>query len=162
MKLENKVAIVTGGGKGIGAEISLRLAQEGAKIVIAEMDVESGKNIQKKIKENKGEAIVIDTNVADEISVNKMADETINKFSKIDILINNAGIRHINNTFDVVLLQNLRDKVWNNIFYKHTNINLEMRTPGRTSNATAPAYFGSCLRPVDLTRDTRCRSRIRR
>ena len=100
MKLENKVAIVTGGGKGIGAEISLRLAQEGAKIVIAEMDVESGKNIQKKIKENKGEAIVIDTNVADEISVNKMADETINKFSKIDILINNAGIRHINNILD--------------------------------------------------------------
>ncbi len=47
MKLKNKVAIVTGGGKGIGAEISLRLAQEGAKIVIAEMDVESGKNIQK-------------------------------------------------------------------------------------------------------------------
>ena len=71
MKLNNKVAIVTGGGKGIGAEISLRLAHEGAKIVIAEMDVESGKNIQKKIIENKGEAIVIDTNVADEVSVVK-------------------------------------------------------------------------------------------
>ena len=49
MKLENKVAIVTGGGKGIGAEICLRLAKEGAKIVIAEMDIESGKNTQKKM-----------------------------------------------------------------------------------------------------------------
>ena len=66
MKLENKVAIVTGGGKGIGAEICLRLAKEGAKIVIAEMDIESGKNIQNKIIENNGDAIVVDTNVADE------------------------------------------------------------------------------------------------
>ena len=97
MKLENKVAIVTGGGKGIGAEICLKLAKEGAKIVIAEMDIESGENIQKKIIENKGEAIVVNTNVADEVSVNNMADESVKKFSKIDILINNAGIRHINN-----------------------------------------------------------------
>ena len=91
MKLENKVAIVTGGGKGIGAEICLRLAKEGAKIVIAEMDIESGKNTQKKIIENGGDAIVVNTNVADEISVNNMAQETVKKFSKIDILINNAG-----------------------------------------------------------------------
>ena len=100
MKLENKVAIVTGGGKGIGAEICLRLAKEGAKIVIAEMDIESGKNIQNKIIENNGDAIVVDTNVADEISANNMAEETIKKFSKIDILINNAGIRHINYILD--------------------------------------------------------------
>ena len=100
MKLENKVAIVTGGGKGIGAEICLKLAKEGAKIVIAEMDVKSGEDIQKKIIENKGEAIVVNTNVADEVSVNNMANESVKKFSKIDILINNAGIRHINNILD--------------------------------------------------------------
>ena len=100
MKLENKVAIVTGGGKGIGAEICLSLAKEGAKIVIAEMDIESGKNTQKKITENGGDAIVVETNVADEFSVNNMAEETVKKFTKIDILINNAGIRHINNILD--------------------------------------------------------------
>ena len=49
MKLENKVAIVTGGGKGIGAEICLKLAKEGAKIVIAEMDIKSGEDIKKKL-----------------------------------------------------------------------------------------------------------------
>ena len=97
MKLENKVAIVTGGGKGIGAEICLRLAKEGAKIVIAEMDIESGENIQKKIIESKGEAVVVNTNVADEVSVNNMAEEGVKKFRKIDLLINNAGIRHIKN-----------------------------------------------------------------
>lgn len=73
MKLQNKVAIITGGGKGIGAEISLRLAKEGAKIVIAEKDIESAENIKKKIIENKGDAIVVDTNVANEDSVNQMA-----------------------------------------------------------------------------------------
>ena len=100
MKLENKVAIVTGGGKGIGAEICLRLAKEGAKIVIAEMDIENGEKISKKIQDNNGEAIVVETNVAEEDSANNMADGAIKKFGKIDILINNAGIRHINNILD--------------------------------------------------------------
>ena len=100
MKLQNRVAIITGGGKGIGAEISLRLAKEGAKIVIAEKDIESAENIKKKIIENKGDAIVVDTNVANEDSVNQMAEAAIKKFGKIDILINNAGIRHINNILD--------------------------------------------------------------
>ena len=97
MKLENKVAIVTGGGKGIGAEICLRLAKEGAKIVIAEMDIKSGEDIQKKIIKNKGEAIVVNTNVADEASVNNMADKAVKKFNKIDILVNNAGMVQIGN-----------------------------------------------------------------
>jgi len=92
MKLENKVAIVTGGGKGIGAEICLRLAKEGAKIVIAEMDIENGEKISKKIQDNNGEAIVVETNVAEEDSANNMADGAIKKFGKIDILINNAGV----------------------------------------------------------------------
>ena len=100
MKLKNRIAIITGGGKGIGAELSLKLASEGAKIVIAEMDVPNGEHIARKIKENNGEAIVIKTNVAEEDSVNNMANEAINEFGKIDILINNAGTRHINNILD--------------------------------------------------------------
>ncbi|MDC3243476.1 3-oxoacyl-ACP reductase FabG [Candidatus Pelagibacter sp.] len=100
MKLKNRIAIVTGGGKGIGAEICLRLASEGAKIVIAEMDIENGEKISKKIQDNNGEAIVVETNVAEEDSANNMADAAIKKFGKIDILINNAGIRHINNILD--------------------------------------------------------------
>ena len=77
MKLKNRIAIITGGGKGIGAELSLKLASEGAKIIIAEMDVPNGELTAKKIRENNGEAIVIKTNVADEDSVNNMANETI-------------------------------------------------------------------------------------
>ena len=100
MKLKNRIAIVTGGGKGIGAEICLRLASEGAKIVIAEMDIENGEKISKEIQDNNGEAIVVETNVAEEDSANNMAEAAIKKFGKIDILINNAGIGHINNILD--------------------------------------------------------------
>ena len=100
MKLKDRIAIVTGGGKGIGAEICLRLASEGAKVVIAEMDIENGEKISKKIQDNNGEVIVVETNVAEEDSANNMADAAIKKFGKIDILINNAGIRHINNILD--------------------------------------------------------------
>ena len=100
MKLKDRIAIVTGGGKGIGAEICLRLASEGAKIVIAEMDIENGEKISKKIQDNNGEAIVVETNVAEEDSANNMAEAAIKKFGNIDILINNAGIRHINNILD--------------------------------------------------------------
>ena len=85
MKLENKVSVVTGGGKGIGAEICLRLAKEGAKIVIAEMDIESGKNTQKKIIKNGGEAIVVKTSVADEGSVSGMGEEVGRRFSNVDV-----------------------------------------------------------------------------
>ena len=100
MKLKDRIAIITGGGKGIGAEICLRLASEGAKIVIAEMDIKNGEKISKKIQDNNGEAIVVETNVAKEDSVNNMVDVAIKKFGKIDILIHNDGIRHINNILD--------------------------------------------------------------
>jgi NAD(P)-dependent dehydrogenase (short-subunit alcohol dehydrogenase family) len=64
------------------------------------MDIKNGEKISKKIQDNNGESIVVETNVADEDSVNNMVDVAIKKFGKIDILINNAGIRHINNILD--------------------------------------------------------------
>ena len=100
MKLKDRVAIVTGGGKGIGEEICLGLSREGAKIVIAEIDIENSQKVIKKIQNNRSEAIVVKTNVSDENSINNMVDETIKHFGKIDILINNAGIRHIKKLLD--------------------------------------------------------------
>jgi len=100
MKLKDRVAIVTGGGKGIGEEICLGLSREGAKIVIAEIDIENSEEVIKKIQNNGSEAIVVKTDVSDENSINNMVDETIKHFGKIDILINNAGIRHIKKLLD--------------------------------------------------------------
>ena len=100
MKLKDRVAIVTGGGKGIGEEICLGLSREGAKIVIAEIDIENSEEVIKKIKNNGSEVIIVKTDVSDENSINNMVDEAIKHFGKIDILINNAGIRHIKKLLD--------------------------------------------------------------
>ena len=95
MKLKNKVAIVTGGGKGIGEEISLGLAKEGAKVVVADLDKENSSNVVAEIIKNSGDAIYVETDVSNEASVKNLISETINRFDQIDILINNAGIRHV-------------------------------------------------------------------
>ena len=109
MKLQNKVAIVTGGGKGIGREISLGLSKEGAKIVIAEIDIENSNKVIEEIKNNGGDALSIKTDISNENSVKNLISETIKKFSKIDILINNAGTRHVKKLND----HNLND--WNDM-----------------------------------------------
>ena len=75
MKLKNKVAIVTGGGKGIGEEICLGLVKEGAKIVIADLDKENSSNVIKAIIQNGGDAIYVETNVSNEQSVKNLISE---------------------------------------------------------------------------------------
>ncbi len=109
MKLQSRVAIVTGGGKGIGREICLGLSKQGAKIVIAELDIENSNKVIEEIKDSGSEAIAIKTDISNENSVKNLIFETIKKFNKIDILINNAGIRHVKKLDD----HNLND--WNDM-----------------------------------------------
>jgi NAD(P)-dependent dehydrogenase (short-subunit alcohol dehydrogenase family) len=99
MKLKNKVAVITGGGKGIGEAIAIKLSSEGCAIVIADMDIDNASKVSDNINID-GKAIAVKTNVAEEKSVNAMIESSINLFGKIDILINNAGIRHLNNIVD--------------------------------------------------------------
>lgn len=89
MKLKGKVAIVTGGSRGIGRAYAIRLAKEGAKVVIA--DIIDGNETVDVIKKEGGEAIYLYTDVTDEKSTIKMAQKTIENFGRIDILINNAA-----------------------------------------------------------------------
>ena len=100
MKLKNRIAIVTGGGSGIGEEICHKLTFEGAKVVVADLDESNGKKVVDKIIKNNGEAISFSTDVSNENSVKSLVNQTIQQFKKIDILINNAGIRHLNNVLD--------------------------------------------------------------
>jgi len=90
MKLKDRVAIVTGAAQGIGRAYALRLAREGAKVVIA--DILEGSGVEQEIASKGGEALALQIDVSDEQSTRQMAQKTIDRFGRIDILINNAAI----------------------------------------------------------------------
>ncbi|HHV62675.1 MAG TPA: glucose 1-dehydrogenase [Firmicutes bacterium] len=92
MKLENKVAIVTGGGQGIGRAISGAFCREGAAVVIAEVDEEAGEEAASEIARAGGRCIFIRTDVSDEDSVKNMITAARAAFGGLHILCNNAGI----------------------------------------------------------------------
>jgi 3-oxoacyl-[acyl-carrier protein] reductase len=92
MRLENKVAIITGGGSGIGRETALLFAKEGAKVAIAGRTAEKLVKVCKEIDENGGEAISISGDVSLRENADEIVKKTMNEFGRIDILINNAGV----------------------------------------------------------------------
>jgi len=95
MKLEGKVAIVTGAGMGIGRAIALTLAQEGADIVTADIDLELAKKVNEEIKSLGRQAQAIKADVSSSEEVNQLVNKTLDNFKRIDILINNAGITEL-------------------------------------------------------------------
>lgn len=90
MRLKGKVAIVTGGARGLGKTYALGLAQEGARVVVA--DTLDGRGVIEAIEEKGGEALALRTDVSDETSTQEMSRKTIECFGRVDILINNAAI----------------------------------------------------------------------
>jgi NAD(P)-dependent dehydrogenase (short-subunit alcohol dehydrogenase family) len=92
MKLKDKVAIITGGGKNIGREISLTLAREGARVVCAGTTRESIEATARDASKFTPGAIAVQCDVSDETAVKTLVETTIKEFGKIDILVNNAGI----------------------------------------------------------------------
>lgn len=94
-KLDDKVAIVTGGGKGIGRAISLRFASEGAKVAIWEKDLDAAVETSKQISDSGGMAVSIECEISDQNSVSNALKETIDALGKPTHLVNNAGIAHV-------------------------------------------------------------------
>jgi 3-hydroxybutyrate dehydrogenase len=95
MRLTNKVAIITGAASGIGKEIALVYAKAGAKIAIADLNLEQANLAAKEIKSQGGEAMAVAMNVTDEQEVNQGVDAVVEQFGKVDILVSNAGIQII-------------------------------------------------------------------
>lgn len=91
MSMQDKTAIVTGGGRGIGRAIGLAFVQAGARVIIAEKNAESGRACEA-LLQKQGQADFIETDVAEERSVHRMVEETLKRTGQIDCLVNNAGI----------------------------------------------------------------------
>jgi NAD(P)-dependent dehydrogenase (short-subunit alcohol dehydrogenase family) len=90
--LVGKVAIVTGGGQGIGEAISIRFAQEGAKVVVSDINPKTAKKVALGIQGRDGEALAIQSDVSKSEDVRRLVKETLTRFGEIDILVNNAGV----------------------------------------------------------------------
>lgn len=91
-RLEGKVAIVTGAASGIGKATALLFAEEGAKVVAADWQDEHASELVQAIAARKGEGIFIKTDVSDRLDVQRMVDKAIEKYGRLDVIFNNAGI----------------------------------------------------------------------
>uniref|UniRef100_A0A831UCJ0 3-oxoacyl-[acyl-carrier-protein] reductase n=1 Tax=Geobacter metallireducens TaxID=28232 RepID=A0A831UCJ0_GEOME len=106
MSLEGKVAIVTGASRGIGRAIALKLAREGASLVVTATTVESARNTAAEVEALGQKALALAVDVADPAAVEAMFAAAVETFGKVDILVNNAGI-----TKDGLLLR-MKDADW--------------------------------------------------
>ena len=111
MKLNNKVAIVTGAAAGMGKAIAKEFAKEGAKVVVnySRSSQEAGAIVDEIIKDG-GEAVAVKADVSKSEDVKQMIEKTIDKFGKIDILVNNAGILD-----DYTPVVDTSEELWNRI-----------------------------------------------
>jgi NAD(P)-dependent dehydrogenase (short-subunit alcohol dehydrogenase family) len=92
MRLENKVALVSGGARGIGAAITKILAHEGAKVVIGDVLEDAGQKTAAEINDAGGECVFVRLDVTSEAAWNSAVGEAVSRFGKLDILVNNAGV----------------------------------------------------------------------
>ncbi|MCH7795383.1 MAG: SDR family NAD(P)-dependent oxidoreductase, partial [Proteobacteria bacterium] len=96
MRLENKVAIVTGAASGFGEGIARRFAAEGAKVVLADLNDQAGRRIAADIEAAGGTAAYVHADVTERAEVKAMVEAATTTYGRLDILVNNAGYSHVN------------------------------------------------------------------
>lgn len=109
MRLQDKVAVVTGAGSGIGQAIALRFAAEGADVVVPDWHLPAAEQTAARIQELGRRALALQVDVSQSRDVKRMVETTIERFGRIDIMVNNAGIRL------VAPLTEVSDEDWNRV-----------------------------------------------
>ena len=97
MRLENKVALISGGARGMGAVEAKLFAEEGAKVIIGDILEEEGRKVEAKINEAGGECVFVSLDVSSEEAWQNAVNEVVSRYGKLDILVNNAGIYRAHN-----------------------------------------------------------------
>ena len=100
MRLEGKVALISGGARGMGAEEAKLFAREGAKVVIGDLLEDEGRRTEAEINETGGECIFVRLDVTDETQWGNAVSEAVARFGRLDILVNNAGIARVSTVED--------------------------------------------------------------
>ena len=101
-RVQGKVALVTGGASGIGLSAATLLAKEGAKVVIADFNLEGAQQVADEINKQGGEAVAVFLNAGEEQSIKDAVDFTVEKFGTITVLYNNVGLTNLQKDLDVV------------------------------------------------------------
>jgi len=114
MCFKDKVVIITGAGHGIGKRVAEVYAEKGAKVVIAEVNEEDGRNVEKSLTSKEQEALFIKTDVREPHDIVNLIEKTIHTYGKIDILINNAGVGAWKSPYDLSVEE------WDNVI--NTNL----------------------------------------
>jgi len=109
MRLKDKVALVTGGGRGIGKAIVLALAKEGADIVTCDINLENLKEVASEVEKLGRKVLILKADVSKMGEVEEMVKKALDKFTKIDILVNNAGITRDN------LILRMSEEEWDQV-----------------------------------------------
>ena len=119
MKLKDKVVLITGGGSGLGREMGLTFAREGATIGVNDNRPESAQNVVTEIERAGGKARAFVADVSSSAAVGKMFADFIAAFGTIDILINNAGIGRTRDTSEVIPTHQKTDEDWHKMLATH-------------------------------------------
>lgn len=146
-KLKDKVAIITGGDSGIGRAISVAFAKEGADVVIAYLDEhEDAQETMRMVKEQGRECLLISGDIADESFCKTIIDKTIDKFGKLDTLVNNAGMHYEDTDIKDISSEQLEKVFATNVFSMFYLIKhgIDHMKEGSTiiNNASVTAYKG--------------------
>jgi NAD(P)-dependent dehydrogenase (short-subunit alcohol dehydrogenase family) len=116
MRLQNKVAVITGAGSGMGRAMALLFAQEGAKLVAGEWNQSTLEDVVTSVRAGGGEIVGVQSNVAVQSEAERLVDTAISNFGRIDILCNNAGVMDLNQG-----VGELSDEIWRRVL----SINLD-------------------------------------